>query len=115
MSFATEPGRSSANLNIKRYALLGFVIAMSAVAINWMSASAQDDVKKEEYRKIAREDCSYLHSPETFRGAMASHRDLVSRSTRLTNIPKSRSSRRRTSREKTSLTTSFSTGWRATT
>src|SRR5262249_38080010 len=38
---------------------------------------------KEEYRKSTRDDCSYLQSPDTFRSAMATHRDLVSRSTEM--------------------------------
>src|SRR5215831_15508087 len=83
----TEPKRSSGARNIKRYALLAFVIVAAVIAFDRMSASAQNDGqndgKKEEYRKTTRDDCSYLQSPDTFRRAMATHRDLVSRSTEM--------------------------------
>jgi len=39
--------------------------------------------RKEDYRKTTRDDCSYLQNPESFKGAMARHRDLVSRSTEM--------------------------------
>jgi len=83
----TEPKRSSGNRNIKRYVLLVFVIVAAVIAFARMSASAQNDGqdggRKEEYRKTTRDDCSYLQSPDTFRSAMATHRDLVSRSTEM--------------------------------
>src|SRR5215468_5322760 len=83
----TEPKRSAGSRNIKRYVLLVFVIVAAVIAFARMSASAQNDGQnggmKEEYRKSTRDDCSYLQSPDTFRGAMATHRDLVSRSTEM--------------------------------
>ncbi len=84
---AIESGKNSGSLNIKRYALLAFVITATVVAFNRISASAQNDGqdggKKEEYPKISRDDCSYLRSPGDFRSATATHRDLVSRSTEM--------------------------------
>src|SRR5215468_6287984 len=83
----TEPKRSAGSRNIKRYVLLVFVIVAAVIAFARMSASAQNDGQnggmKEEYRKTTRDDCSYLQSPDTFRSAMATHRDLVSRSTEM--------------------------------
>src|SRR5262245_31393365 len=81
----TEPKKSSGGNIIKRYALLVILIVAAAAALDRMSAAAQngprDGGKKEEYGKTTRDDCSYLQNPDTFRGAMATHRDLVSRST----------------------------------
>src|SRR5215813_8052697 len=83
----TELIKSSGGYNIKKYALLVVVIVAAAAALDRMSASAwsgsQDGGMKEEYRKTTRDDCSYLQNPDTFRGAMATHRDLVSRSTEM--------------------------------
>src|SRR5215475_9190988 len=83
----TEPKKSSGGNNIKRYALLVILIVAAAAALDRMSAAAQngsrDGGQKEEYGKITRDDCSYLQNPDTFRGAMATHRDLVSRSTEM--------------------------------
>ena len=99
----TEPRKSSGGNNIKRYALLVIVIVAAAAALDRMSAAAQkvgrnggqigrqiggqdggqDGGKQEEYGKTARDDCSYLQNPDTFRRAMATHRDLVSRSTEM--------------------------------
>src|SRR5262245_55073604 len=73
----TKPGSASGNLNIRRYAFLAFVVAAVAIAFDRTGASAQD----EKYRRITRDDCSYLQDPDTFRGALANHRDMVSRST----------------------------------
>src|SRR5262249_20040230 len=78
----TEPKRSSGARNIKRYALLVFVIVAAVIAFDRMGACAQNDGqnggKKEEYRKTTRDDCSYLQSPDTFRSAMANHPALES-------------------------------------
>src|SRR5262247_2800849 len=83
----TEPKKSSGGNIIKRYALLVILIVAAAAALDRMSAAAQngprDGGQKEEYGKITRDDCSYLQNPDTFRGAMATHRDLVSRSTEM--------------------------------
>jgi len=79
----TEPKRSSGAYHFKRYTLLAVIIVAAVAALNLMSASAQDDGKKESYPRITRDDCSYLQSPDTFRGAMATHRNLVSRSTEM--------------------------------
>jgi Protein of unknown function (DUF1549)/Protein of unknown function (DUF1553) len=83
----TEPNKSSGGHKIKKYVLLVIVALAAAAALDRMSAAAQDGGqdggKKEEYRKTVREDCSYLQNPDTFRGAMATHRDLVSRSTEM--------------------------------
>jgi hypothetical protein len=74
---------------MKRYVLLALVIAMAVIAFDQMNALAafgvaQDDgQQKEEVGKITRNDCSYLQNPEGFKGAMARHRDLVSRSTEM--------------------------------
>jgi hypothetical protein len=72
---------------IRRIALVAFaifIIGTAAVTFNWLGASAQDDGRaKETYAKITRDDCSYLQSPDTFRSAMAIHRDMVSRSTEM--------------------------------
>jgi Protein of unknown function (DUF1549)/Protein of unknown function (DUF1553) len=78
----TKPGRSSGSLNFKKYALLAFVIVAVVSPFARMGASAQD----EKYRRITRDDCSYLQNPDTFRGAMANHRDLVSRSTEMISL-----------------------------
>lgn len=106
----TEPkkiyGAHKITGRIKRYALLALIIAAAAIAFNRMSASAQDG---QQESKITRDDCSYLQNPDSFRDAMARHRDLVSRSTEiisqslisaLDERPKSPWYRRRTSREK---------------
>lgn len=78
----TEPkkiyGAHKITGRIKRYALLALIIAAAAIAFNRMSASAQDG---QQESKITRDDCSYLQNPDSFRDAMARHRDLVSRST----------------------------------
>lgn len=83
----TEPKKSSGGHKIKRYVLLVIVIVAAAAALDRMSASAQNDGqdggKKEEYGKTTRDDCSYLQNPDSFRGAMATHRNLVSRSTEM--------------------------------
>src|SRR5262245_16209027 len=91
----TEPRKSSGGNNIKRYAMLVILILAAAAALDRMSAAAQKvgrnggqiggqiGVKKDEYGKSTRDDCSYLQNPDTFRGAMATHRDLVSRSTEM--------------------------------
>jgi hypothetical protein len=81
----TEPKVMLGARNIKRYALLAFVIATAALAFNWMSASAQDDGQptREGYRKTTRNDCSYLQNPDSFRDAVATHRELISRSTEM--------------------------------
>ncbi|HKQ74577.1 MAG TPA: DUF1549 domain-containing protein [Blastocatellia bacterium] len=83
----TEPKKSSGGQKINKYALLLIVIVAAAAALDQMSAAAQngrqDGGKKEEYAKTTRDDCSYLQNPDTFRGAMATHRDLVSRSTEM--------------------------------
>jgi hypothetical protein len=66
---------------IRRYAVLTFAISLigaTAIAFNWRNAAAQD-----AGRKITRDDCGYLQDPDTFRSAMANHRDLVSRSTEM--------------------------------
>ncbi len=82
----TEPTKNSGARNnprkIKRYALLALFIIVAGVAFNRMSASAQDD-GQQKYPKTIRDDCSYLQNPDSFSGAMARHRDLVSRSTEL--------------------------------
>ncbi len=80
----TEPkkiyGAHKITGRIKRYALLALIIAAAAIAFNRMSASAQDG---QQESKITRDDCSYLQNPDSFRDAMARHRDLVSRSTEI--------------------------------
>jgi hypothetical protein len=72
---------------IKRYALLAFALSAvgaAAVALDWKSASAQDDGQsRETYKKINRDDCVYLQNPDTFRNALANHRDMISRSTEM--------------------------------
>ncbi len=84
---------------IKLSVSLAFVIVMAAFAFTQMSTLAafgtaqdapkkakdakDDEEQKEEYGKITRNDCSYLQNPEGFKGAMARHRDLVSRSTEM--------------------------------
>ncbi|MGE0129399.1 MAG: DUF1549 domain-containing protein [Blastocatellales bacterium] len=78
----TEPKRISSANKIKRYALLALVIVMAVVAFNQMNASAQNDGQQES-PKITRDDCAYLQNPDSFRDAMARHRDLVSRSTEI--------------------------------
>jgi len=73
----------------KRYVALAFVIVLAVIAFNRMSALAafnfEQDGKprKENYPKTTRDDCSYLQNPESFNGAMARHRDLVSHSTEM--------------------------------
>ncbi len=73
----------------KRYVALAFVIVLAVIAFNRMSTFAafnfeQDgEQRKEDYPKTTRDDCSYLQNPESFKGAMARHRDLVSRSTEM--------------------------------
>jgi hypothetical protein len=85
----TGTTRLSGAHSLKRYALLAFVIAVAVIAFNRMGALAafgvaQDDgQQKEEYPKITRNDCDYLQNPEGFKGAMARHRELVSRSTEM--------------------------------
>src|SRR5262245_28540517 len=80
----TEPkritGARNITLEIRKYALLAIVIAAAVVALNRMSVSAQNDGRQ---GKITRDDCSYLQNPDSFRSAMANHRDLVSRSTEM--------------------------------
>jgi hypothetical protein len=73
----------------KRYVALAFAIALAVIALNRISAFAalgfeqNGEQRKEDYPKTTRDDCSYLQNPESFKGAMARHRDLVSRSTEM--------------------------------
>ncbi len=65
----------------KRYVLLVFVVLLAAVAIDRQSLTAIGDAQQESEKRVVREDCDYLQNPEGFRGAMARHREEVSRAT----------------------------------
>ncbi len=75
--------------NLKRLTALVFTVALLVTALgrfgmrfDSLAAFAQSSDESQE-RKIMRDDCNYLREPEGFKGALARHREEVSRATDL--------------------------------
>lgn len=77
-------GQSGQSRKIKRFASLAFVALAAFLALNQIGAFAaliQDQDDPKTYRKTSASDCGYLQNPDSFKQAMAQHREMVSDST----------------------------------
>lgn len=77
--FEKAPGR------IKRLVTLAFVALAATLMLNqfvrFSSLAAQGGDQDETSRQTTRDDCGYLQNPDGFRGAIARHREEVSKTT----------------------------------
>jgi hypothetical protein len=58
-----------------------FVSSQFVASTNSLAQKTKRAVSRAEQTQLTSSDCSYLKSPEEFRGAQARHRELVSRTT----------------------------------
>ncbi len=72
----------------KRYAVIALIAAGAVFTLDQLGLSTSSLAQKTrraarqvEQNQITSDDCSYLKAPETFRGAQARHRELISRTT----------------------------------
>lgn len=85
---STEASTGKSTQHVRRIIALAFVALAVTVALNQIGfrfssfaalPEGQDDPKS--YRKTAKDDCGYLQNPDSFRNAVAQHREMVSTAT----------------------------------